>query len=345
MKIHMGVVLLVAVLGTVQAVSTQDNCDFADVDAEQMAQNVLRKLPYSYTNPDVRPEELFLGITLGAPEIKGANIFKIYGPVSSYCRNGDRFVQVDIVADNPVDYFAPWKICNGKEGVIGAQGTARFTVTFEVANATAQDKCDFSDVDAEQMVENVLRKLPYSYTVADMKPEEIFLGITLDPFQLQGANIFKLYGPVSSYCRDGARLVQVDIVADRPVDFFAPWKICSGKEGVMGQCDFSKINAEQMVRNIVGKLPSSYTDPEMRPEEIFLGITLGVPVLKGADIFKLYGPVSTYCRNGARLVQVDIVADYPIDFSAPWKICSGKKGVVGIHGTARVTVTFEVTHD
>ncbi|KAL1415333.1 hypothetical protein MTO96_029604 [Rhipicephalus appendiculatus] len=138
MKIRMGVVLLVAVLGTVQAVSTQDNCDFSDVDAEQMAQNVLRKLPYSYTNPDVRPEELFLGITLGAPEIKGANIFKIYGPVSSYCRNGDRFVQVDIVADNPVDYFAPWKICNGKEGVIGAQGTARFTVTFEVANATAQ---------------------------------------------------------------------------------------------------------------------------------------------------------------------------------------------------------------
>ncbi|KAL1415332.1 hypothetical protein MTO96_029603 [Rhipicephalus appendiculatus] len=100
-----------------------------------------------------------------------------------------------------------------------------------VEAVSAQDKCDFSDVDAEQMVENVLRKLPYSYTVADMKPEEIFLGITLDPFQLQGANIFKLYGPVSSYCRDGARLVQVDIVADRPVDFFAPWKICSGKEG------------------------------------------------------------------------------------------------------------------
>ncbi|KAL1415331.1 hypothetical protein MTO96_029602 [Rhipicephalus appendiculatus] len=111
-----------------------------------------------------------------------------------------------------------------------------------------------------------------------------------------------------------------------------------------GQCDFSKINAEQMVRNIVGKLPSSYTDPEMRPDEIFLGVTLGVPVLKGADIFKLYGPVSTYCRNGARLVQVDIVADYPIDFSAPWKICSGKEGVVGIHGTARVTVTFEVAN-
>ncbi|XP_037499761.1 uncharacterized protein LOC119373774 [Rhipicephalus sanguineus] len=145
MKLNTGVVLLVAytcvVLGTTQ-VKSEDQCDFSGVNAERMITNILRKLPSSYTDPDMRPGEIFLGITLGAPVLKGANIFKLYGPVSTYCRDDDRLVKVDIVADYPMEFSAPWKICSGKEGVVGIHGTARVTVTFEVANATAQDEAN-----------------------------------------------------------------------------------------------------------------------------------------------------------------------------------------------------------
>lgn len=128
------------VFASVQAVSAQDKCDFSDVDTEEMVENVLRKLPHLYTVPNMKPVEIFLGITFGPVQLKGADIFKLYGPVSKYCRNGARLVQVDIIADRPIDFFTPWKICSGKEGVLGVQGTARVTVTFEVANATASSE-------------------------------------------------------------------------------------------------------------------------------------------------------------------------------------------------------------
>ncbi|XP_075721486.1 uncharacterized protein LOC142764837 [Rhipicephalus microplus] len=128
------------VFASVQAVSAQDKRDFSDVDTVEMVESVLRKLPHLYTVPNMKPVELILGITFGPVQLKGADIFKFYGPVSKYCRNGARLVQVDIIADHPIDFFTPWKICSVKEGVLGVQRTARVTVTFEVANATASSE-------------------------------------------------------------------------------------------------------------------------------------------------------------------------------------------------------------
>nr|XP_050037378.1 uncharacterized protein LOC126534173 [Dermacentor andersoni] len=110
------------------------------------------------------------------------------------------------------------------------------------------------------------------------------------------------------------------------------------------KCDFSDLDVEKMVDSIVRRLPQSYSTPGQKPEEIVLGITMDPPVLKGLDNFEPYGPLFSYCRKGAKLVQLDLVTDRLMELSAAWKTCNGKEGVIGTYGTARVTVTFEVVN-
>lgn len=110
------------------------------------------------------------------------------------------------------------------------------------------------------------------------------------------------------------------------------------------RCDFSGLELEKMVDNVFRHLPASHTSPRDKPQRIIPEITIDPPVIKGLDNFEPYGPVFSYCRNGAKLVQVDIASDRLIELSAAWKTCSGKDGVIGTYGTARVTVTFEVVN-
>ncbi|KAH6927117.1 hypothetical protein HPB50_026899 [Hyalomma asiaticum] len=242
-------------------------CNFSGIDLYQKIVDIVKELPPEYSQPDRKPEEVVPGVFLGTIVYTGLDNLKPYGPVFSYCRNGTRFVQIDLATDGHLmQAFTPWKTCGGQKGAIGTYAAARVTVTFEV--------------------------------------------------KYSGRFLLRLFRKLG---------------------------LCEQDQREGDDCDFSDVNAEQMVTNVLSNLPASYTEPDLKPEQLFLGISLGPPSIKNADIFELYGPVSTYCRNGAKLVQVDIVADRPMEFSAPWKICTGKEGTVGLYGTARVTVTFEVT--
>ncbi|XP_037575901.1 uncharacterized protein LOC119458150 [Dermacentor silvarum] len=122
-----------------QAEESSDMCDFSGLDLEKMVDNIFRRVPASYSTPRDKPLQIIPEITIDAPVIKGLDKFELYGPVFSYCRNGAKLVQVDIVFDRLIELSATWKTCSGTEGVIGTYGTARVTVTFEVVNATRED--------------------------------------------------------------------------------------------------------------------------------------------------------------------------------------------------------------
>ncbi|KAL1476054.1 hypothetical protein MTO96_036805 [Rhipicephalus appendiculatus] len=89
-----------------------------------------------------------------------------------------------------------------------------------------------------------------------------------------------------------------------------------------GDCDFSALDLDAMVNDIIGKLPSQYGMDKLRP----FGAALG------------------YCRNGTSLVQVDLATTAGVlEAVMPWKTCAGQKGTVETYTGARVTVIFEVT--
>ncbi|XP_050037379.2 uncharacterized protein [Dermacentor andersoni] len=108
-------------------------------------------------------------------------------------------------------------------------------------------------------------------------------------------------------------------------------------------CDFSSIDLYQKVDAIVKELPPEYSQPNRKPEEVVPGIFLGTIVYKGLDKLRPYGPVFSYCRNGTRLVQVDLATDDRLmEAFMPWKTCGGQQGSIGTYARARVTVTFKL---
>ncbi|XP_037499999.1 uncharacterized protein LOC119374012 [Rhipicephalus sanguineus] len=118
-----------------------------------------------------------------------------------------------------------------------------------------------------------------------------------------------------------------------------PSILTGGAEG----CDFSGIDLYQKIADIVKELPPEYSQPDRKPEEVIPGIFLGTIVYKGLENFRPYGPVFSYCRNGSRLVQIDLATDDRLmEAFMPWKTCGGQQGFIGTYANARVTVTFQV---
>ncbi|XP_037577189.1 uncharacterized protein LOC119459548 [Dermacentor silvarum] len=108
-------------------------------------------------------------------------------------------------------------------------------------------------------------------------------------------------------------------------------------------CDFSGIDLYQEVDAVIKELPPEYSQPDRKPEEVIPGVFLGTIVYKGLDNLRPYGPVLSYCRNGTRLVQVDLATDDRLmEAFMPWKTCGGQQGSIGTYASARVTVTFKV---
>ncbi|XP_077521718.1 uncharacterized protein LOC144132877 [Amblyomma americanum] len=108
-------------------------------------------------------------------------------------------------------------------------------------------------------------------------------------------------------------------------------------------CNFSGLDLDNMVNAIVSQLPPEYSQPDKKPEEIIPGVFLGTIVYTGLDRMRQYGPALGYCRNGSRLVQVDLdTGDDVVVAFTPWKTCAGQEGRLSSHATARVTVTFKV---
>ncbi|XP_070386011.1 uncharacterized protein [Dermacentor albipictus] len=108
-------------------------------------------------------------------------------------------------------------------------------------------------------------------------------------------------------------------------------------------CDFSGIDLYQKVDAVVKELPPEFSQPDQKLGEVIPGVFLGTIVYKGLDNFRPYGPVFSYCRNGTRLVQVDLATDdHLMEAFMPWKTCGGQQGSIGTFARARVTVTFKL---
>lgn len=113
-----------------------------------------------------------------------------------------------------------------------------------------------------------------------------------------------------------------------------------------GTCDFSGLNLELMVTDVLSHLPVQYAEHEHWPEAFIAGFLSSSVVYTGFDKLKLFGPVVPYCKNGSRLVQVDLATSGEDQVSAwaRWKTCNGLNGTFGTYTGARVTVTFEVVN-
>lgn len=108
-------------------------------------------------------------------------------------------------------------------------------------------------------------------------------------------------------------------------------------------CDFSGLDLDRMVNDIVSQLPAEDSGPKRPFDEALPGLFVGSLVHTGFDKLRPYGPLLPYCRNGSRLVQVDLATTEDLlKVSVPWKTCAGQKGTAETTTGARVTVTFEV---
>ncbi|XP_077521575.1 uncharacterized protein LOC144132794 isoform X2 [Amblyomma americanum] len=117
----------------------------------------------------------------------------------------------------------------------------------------------------------------------------------------------------------------------------------SNASKVADSCDFSDMDLDNMVDAVVKKLPSEYLNPNLKVDKVIPGLTVGRMAYTGLDKLKTYGPVLPYCRDGLRLVQVDLASrDEELAAAMPWEYCGGKKGELGSRASGRVTVTFKV---
>lgn len=108
-------------------------------------------------------------------------------------------------------------------------------------------------------------------------------------------------------------------------------------------CDFSGLDIDDMVKTIVQRLPSHHTPSFRKEEEVFSGFFLGPTTYNNMDKLETFSPVVGFCRDGLKLVQVDLLnSKAPLHVVMPWKTCAGKNGTVEIYTRARVTVTLKV---
>ncbi|XP_077524060.1 uncharacterized protein LOC144135194 [Amblyomma americanum] len=111
-------------------------------------------------------------------------------------------------------------------------------------------------------------------------------------------------------------------------------------------CDFSGLDLDSMVNEVVSHLPVDYAEHESWPEAYIGGLVSSSIIFSGLNKLRPYGPPLSYCNNGSRLVQFDLATpkDEQIKAWARWKTCSSQNGTFGTLAGARVTATFEVVN-
>lgn len=116
------------------------SCDFSGLDLDEMVNGVVIQLPAEDSGPKRPPEEVIPGLFLGSVVHAGLDKLRPYGPLLPYCRNGSRFVQVDLApTEGQLKVWLPWKTCAGQKGTIETTTGARVTVTFEVVRPTENE--------------------------------------------------------------------------------------------------------------------------------------------------------------------------------------------------------------
>ncbi|XP_065281896.1 uncharacterized protein [Dermacentor albipictus] len=110
-------------------------------------------------------------------------------------------------------------------------------------------------------------------------------------------------------------------------------------------CDFTDVPLdEEMFSKLLANLPE---DLEYGPEA-FHPILPGIEVsrritMRGLNKLRPFGAPIPYCAKGKRMVQVDFYNIEPIEFSTPFKTCSGQEGEILLRSMfVRFTALFTI---
>lgn len=110
-------------------------------------------------------------------------------------------------------------------------------------------------------------------------------------------------------------------------------------------CDFSGLDLENTVRGMLDRFPVEY-DPERgeEPSVVVAGVSLYDPIYTGLDKLEPQGPVKGFCRNGTRLVHVELATSggNMLKVFIPWSTCAGERGILHLSARVRFTLTLEV---
>lgn len=116
-------------------------CDFSGLDLDGMVNTIADKIPEEYSQPNRKPEEVIPGLFLGTIVYVGLDNLRPYGAVQGFCRNGQKFAQVDLATtEGRLKAFMPWMTCAGKNGTIEGYANARVTVIFKVEVPTLDER-------------------------------------------------------------------------------------------------------------------------------------------------------------------------------------------------------------
>lgn len=138
------VILLAMVCGGVLAV--EENCNFLDEHLERAINSFIEKLPAERTKTlenDFTPEEVSNNIEF---KFLGLNSLRPFGPFLTFCRNGSRFVQFDLVNKRPL-ILAGKTSSNDSNAheILSRALLVRFTGQFEVEGAGEDLKIYFKE--------------------------------------------------------------------------------------------------------------------------------------------------------------------------------------------------------
>ncbi|KAK8780014.1 hypothetical protein V5799_018645 [Amblyomma americanum] len=99
-----------------------------------MIDSFVTQLPVEHTDPQYERYELLPGVSVGGFALySGLNNLRPFGPVLAYCRDGSRFVQVDLAMSRGfVRFTLPWFSGNEARGATGLIASVKVTITFEV---------------------------------------------------------------------------------------------------------------------------------------------------------------------------------------------------------------------
>uniref|UniRef100_A0A131Z2L9 Metastriate one of each protein family n=1 Tax=Rhipicephalus appendiculatus TaxID=34631 RepID=A0A131Z2L9_RHIAP len=81
----------------------------------------------------------------------------------------------------------------------------------------AEDECKFHDEHLERAINSFIEKLPAERSETPDKDSETPEEIDIIEFKFLGLNSFRPFGPFLTFCRDGSRFVQFDMVNKRPL--------------------------------------------------------------------------------------------------------------------------------
>ncbi|KAL1418045.1 hypothetical protein MTO96_026323 [Rhipicephalus appendiculatus] len=174
------------------------------------------------------------GLAVDGTTLRGLNELHQFGPAIPYCTNGSRMVQVDLYSDGHAYLSSAWKTFTGHEGYISIRPMlAQFTTQFRIVNTPPEDATyDFTDVTIDDDVfPRLIARLPEGIESGPQSYQSYLPGLQVGGLTAHGLSKLRQFGPAILYSTNEARMVQVDLLSEGDVQFWLPWKTCSGDQG------------------------------------------------------------------------------------------------------------------